>query len=156
MTSLNEIQKFLEPHKMAVAGASRDPKKFGGSVFKELKEKGFELFPVNPNADEIQGVQCFKSVADLPDDVTHLYIVTPKSETQEVVDAALKKGIKMIWIQQKSETPEVIKTIEDAGIPLICKKCMFMFVDPVTGPHNIHRFFVKFFGGYPKLVYSAN
>ncbi len=156
MTTLNEIQKFLEPHKMAVAGASRNAKKFGGAIFKELKEKGFELYPVNPNADEIQGIKCFKTVADLPEDVTHLYVVTPKSETQEVVDAALKKGIKMIWIQQKSETPEVVKSIEDAGVPLICKKCMFMFLDPVTGAHAFHRVFTKLFGGYPKLIYSAN
>ncbi len=156
MTTLNEIQKFLEPKRIAVAGASRNPKKFGGAVFKELKEKGFDLYPVNPNADEIQGIQCYKSVADLPDHVTHLFIVTPKSETQQVVDASLKKGVKMIWIQQKSETPEAVKAIEEAGIPLIYKKCMFMFIDPVTGPHAFHRFFVKLFGGYPKLVYSAN
>ena len=115
MITLNEIQKFLEPKKLAVAGASRSPKKFEGAVFKELKEKGFELYPVNPNADEIQGVKCFKSVVDLPNDVTHLYIVTLKTETQKVVDAAIKKGIKMIWIQQKSETPEAVKAVEDAN-----------------------------------------
>lgn len=156
MTTLNEIQKFFEPKKMAIAGASRNPKKFGGAIFKELKEKGFDLYPVNPNADEIQGVKCYKSIYDLPDNVTHLYIVTPKAETQMVVNAALKKGIKMIWIQQKSETPEAVKAIQDAGVSLIYKKCMFMFADPVGGPHAFHRFFVKAFGGYPKLVYSAN
>ena len=156
MTTLNEILKFLEPKKMAIAGASRNPKKFGGAVFKELKAKGFDLYPVNPNADEIQGVTCYKSVADLPDDVTHIYIVTPKAETQKIVDAAIKKGVKMIWIQQKSETPEAVKTGEDAGIPVISKKCMLMFADPVGGPHAFHRLFTKLFGGYPKLVYSAN
>lgn len=156
MITLNEIQKFLEPKKMAIAGASRDPKKFGGAVFKELKSKGFDLYPVNPNADEIQGVKCYKTVDELPIDVTHLYIVTPKTETQLIVDAALKKGIKMIWIQQKSETPDVVKAVEEAGIPLIYKKCIFMFADPVGGPHAFHRFFTKLFGGYPKLAYSAN
>ena len=156
MTTLNEIQKFLEPKKMAIAGASRNPKKFGGAVFKELKEKGFELYPVNPNADEIQGVKCYKSVADLPGDVSRLFIVTPKQETVAVVNAATVKGMKMIWIQQKSETPEAVKTVEDAGIPLIYNKCMFMFADPVKGPHNVHRFFVKLFGGYPKMIYSEN
>jgi len=156
MTTLNRIQKFLEPQKIAIAGASRDPKKFGGAVFKELKEKGFTLYPVNPNTDEIQGQKCYKSVLDLPDDVQHLFIVTPKQETQTVVNAAIQKSVKMIWIQQKSETPEAVKSIEDAGIPLIHKKCIMMFADPVKGPHNFHRFIVKLFGGYPKLVTSAN
>jgi uncharacterized protein len=156
MTTLNEIRKFLEPKKFAIAGVSRNPKKFGGAIFKELMEKGFELYPINPNADEIQGVKCYKSVTDLPGDVSHLLIVTPKQETQAVVDAAVKKGIAMIWIQQKSDTPEAVKSVEDAGIPLIYNKCIMMFADPVKGPHNVHRFVVKLFGAYPKLIFSAN
>lgn len=156
MTTLNEIQDFLAPKKMAIAGASRNPKKFGGSIFKELLEKGFELYPINPNTDEVQGVKCYKSVAEMPPDVTNLFIVTPKAETNQIVEAAIKKGVKTIWIQQMSETPEAIKMAEDAGISVISKKCMFMFADPVKGPHAIHRFFTKLFGGYPKLEYSAN
>ncbi|MCG6188857.1 CoA-binding protein [Maribellus maritimus] len=156
MTTLNEINKFLGPKKMAMAGVSRNPKKFGGAIFKELKEKGFDLYPVNPNADEIQGVKCFKSVEELPDHVTHLFVVTPKQETLSVVNAAASKGIKMIWIQQKSDTPEAVKAAADAGIPLIYKKCIMMFADPVQSFHKFHRFWVKAFGGYPKMVRSAN
>jgi hypothetical protein len=156
MVTLNQIQDFLAPRKMAIAGASRNPKKFGGSVFQELKEKGFELYPINPNAEEIQGVKCYKSVNDLPADVEHLLILTPKYETELVAHAAVKKGIKMIWIQQQSETAVAVKTIEDAGIPIIYKKCIMMFADPVKSVHGFHRFLVKTFGGYPKLVFSAN
>ena len=152
MTTLNDIQKFLEPKKLAIAGVSRNPKKFGGAVFKELKEKGYELYPINPNADEIDGVKCYSDVSSLPENVKHLFIVTPKQETDAIADAAVQKGMRMIWIQQKSETPEAVKTIEDAGIPLIHNKCIFMFVEPVKGPHGFHRFLVKLFGGYPKMV----
>ena len=152
MTTLNEIQKFLNPKKVAVAGASRNSKKFGGAVFKELKEKGFELYPVNPNAVEIQGVKCYDSVESLPEDVQHLYIVTPKAETEFIAKAAVKKGMKMVWIQQKSDSPEAVKAIEEANIPLIHKKCILMFADPVKAPHNVHRFFSKLFGGYPKMI----
>jgi predicted CoA-binding protein len=156
MVTLNEIQKFLEPRKFAIAGASRNLKKFGGAIFKELREKGFELYPINPNADEIQGVKCYKSVDELPAGVAHLYIVTSPEETESVVQAAIKKGIKMIWIQQKSDSSEAVKAIEKAGIPLIHQKCIMMFADPVKSVHLFHRFFVKAFGNYPKLVYSAN
>ena len=156
MVTLNEIYKFLEPRKLAIAGASRNLKKFGGSVFKELRDNGFELYPINPNADEIQGVKCYKSVEELPADVNHLFIVTPKYETEIIARAAVKKGIQMIWIQQGTDTPEAVKTIEDAGIPLIYKKCIMMFASPVKSVHRFHRFLVKTFGGYPKLVFSAN
>lgn len=156
MVTLNEIQKFFAPRKIAIAGASRSTKKFGGSIFKELREKGFVLYPINPNADEIQGVKCYRSVDELPADVEHLFIVTPKEETESVAQAAIRKGMKMIWIQQKSDTPEAVKIIEEAGIPLIYKRCIMMFADPVKSVHAFHRFFVKAFGSYPKLVYSAN
>ena len=151
MTTLNDILKFLEPQKIAVAGASRNPKKFGGAVFKELKNKGFELYPVNPNATEIQGVKCYNSIDELPDGVDHLLIITAKQETLGVAAAAVKRGVKMIWIQQKSETPEAIKLIQDASIPLIHKKCIMMFADPVQGFHGFHRFLMKAFGKYPKM-----
>jgi hypothetical protein len=156
MTTLNEIQKFLAPRKMAMAGVSRNPKKFGGAIFKELKEKGFDLYPVNPNADVIQGIKCYKSIAELPDDVTRLFIVTPKEETLKTAEEAVQNGIEMVWIQQQSDTPEAVKLIGDAGIPLIYKKCLMMFADPVKGPHNFHRFFVKIFGGYPKMIQQAS
>lgn len=152
MTTLNEIQKFLSHKKVAVAGASRNPKKFGGTVFKELKEKGFELYPINPNAVEIQGVKCYDSVESLPEEVQYLYIVTPRAETELIAKAAVKKGMRMVWIQQKSDTPEAVKAITEANISLIHKKCILMFVDPVKAPHNVHRFFSKLFGGYPKMV----
>jgi predicted CoA-binding protein len=156
MVTLNEIQKFLAPRKIAIAGVSRNDKKFGGVIFKELRQKGFVLYPINPNAEEIQGVKCYKSVSDLPSDVEHLFIVTRNTETESVAKAAIERGVKMIWIQQKSDTPEAVKLIEDAGIPLIYKKCILMFADPVKSIHAFHRFFVKTFGKYPKLVYSAN
>lgn len=156
MVTLNEIQKFLEPRKLAIAGASRNLKKFGGVVFKELQANGFILYPINPNAEEIQGVKCYKSVDGLPADVEHLLILTSKEETDSVVHSAIKKGIKMIWIQQKSETPEAVKIIEEAGIPLIYNKCIMMFASPVKGVHGFHRFLTKTFGAYPKLVFSAN
>ncbi len=149
-SSLGDIQKFLKPKKMALAGASRNPKKFGATVLKELKAKGFDVYPVNPNATEIQEQKCYRSVAELPADVSHLLIITPRDETLKVAEEAIQKGIKMVWIQQMSETPDAINSIRNAGIPMIAKKCILMFADPVAGPHRFHRFFVKLFGRFPK------
>ncbi len=157
MTTLNEIKQFLEAPSIAMVGVSRNPKKFGGVVFKELKSKGFVLYPVNPNADEIQGVNCYKTVSDLPENVKHLFIVTPKKETTDVAKEAVNRGFSMIWIQQKSDTPEAVEIIQKAGIPLIHKKCIMMFADPVKGVHGFHRFLTKAFGAFPKMhTPSAN
>jgi predicted CoA-binding protein len=150
--TLNQINNFLVSRKMAIAGVSRNPKKFGGYVFNELKQKGFELYPVNPNADEIQGVKCYRTLSEIPDDVSSLLIVTPKHETAAVAYEAVNKGFSMVWIQQSSETLEAIKVLQDAQIPVISKKCIMMFAGPVTGGHAFHRFIIKAFGGYPKMV----
>jgi uncharacterized protein len=152
MITLNEIKKFLEPKKLALAGVSRNPKKFGGSVFIELKNKGFDLYPVNPNVDEIYGVKCYRTVADLPGDVKNLLILTPKKETAAIVASAAEKGIERIWIQQSSDTPEALEIAAAEKIPVISGKCIFMFAEPVTSVHKFHRSLAKFFGGYPKLI----
>lgn len=102
-------------------------------------------------------LKCFKSASELPKDVKHLFIVTPQKETVGIAVEAVNKGFEMIWIQQKSETPEAVKIIQNAGIPLIYKKCLMMFADPVKGVHGFYRFIAIAFGGYPKMVTpSAN
>ncbi|MFZ5430139.1 MAG: CoA-binding protein [Bacteroidota bacterium] len=149
MNSLTEIQEFLAPKKMAFAGASRNPKKFGGVVFNELIKKGFELYPVHPAASEIGGVACVKSVKDLPEGVDLLYIVTPKKETLSVVRDAAEKGIRKIWIQQASDTQEALDLAKQHNMTVISGRCMMMFAEPVGSIHNVHRWFSRVFGTYP-------
>jgi hypothetical protein len=150
MVTLKDIQEFLEPKKLAIAGASRNPKKFGGTVVTEMVKRGYKLFPVHPDADEIQGVTCYKSITDLPEGVDRLYIVTRKNVSAGLVREAAARGIRMIWIQQHSETPEALEVAGGSGIRVIQGKCIFMFLDPVSGPHAFHRWVSKLFGSYPK------
>ena len=100
MTTLNQIEKFISSTPIAIAGVSRNPKKFGYTAFKELKDKGMNAIPINPFADEIQGVKVFHDVNSLPEDVKSLLILTKKEETADIVKQAKEKGIKQIWIQQ--------------------------------------------------------
>ena len=150
MVTMIEINEFLAEKTIAVAGASRNPKKFGGMVLNELTKKGYNILPVNPNAMEISGISCYHSVLNLPADVKNLYIVTPKSETAGVVAEAIQKGIAKIWIQQKSETEEALEMARKNNIPVISNKCIFMFTEPVESFHKFHRFFARLFGNYPK------
>ncbi|MFW6326720.1 MAG: CoA-binding protein [Bacteroidota bacterium] len=150
MNTLQDIQDFLASKKMAVAGVSRDKKKFGYSVFSHLKQHGFEIAPINPNTSEIDGTPCFTSVKDLPEGTENLLVLTPKSKTLEVLSEAEQKGIKRIWIQQMSETPEVMEFTKGKDYSVISKKCIYMFSEPVSGIHRFHRGITKLFGQYPK------
>jgi len=150
MTKKESINQFLAPKKLAVAGASRNTKKFGYAVFNELRQKGFDVCPVNPNADLIDGVTSYKSVMELPAGYEKLFIVTPKNETDVIIKQAAEKGIKHIWIQQMSNSPESSKIAKEHGIELIEKECIFMFAEPVNSVHKFHRFLWKVFGQLPK------
>ncbi len=145
-----QIDSFLDGKKMAMVGVSRNPKKFGYQIFDELTRKGFMVYPVNPEASEINGVMSFKDIAALPEDVENLYIVTPKEQTEKVIEDAARRGIKKIWIQQMSDTPEALEKAKEAQMDVIHGKCMMMFAQPVKGIHKFHRGFVKFFGALPK------
>jgi uncharacterized protein len=144
------IETFLAPRKFALAGVSRNPKKFGFMAFKDLKEKGFEIYPVHPDADEINGVKCYRSVSDLPADVRHLVSMVPKDQTFDTVNKALERGIRNIWIQQMSETQEAIDLALEKNAGLVMKTCILMHASPVKGGHLFHRGLMKIFGLLPK------
>jgi len=144
------IENFFSSRKIAIAGVSRNPKKFGYQVFQLLKDKGIEVFPINPEADQIAGTPCFKNVAALPGNVQSLVILTPKKHTRAVVAEALAKGIENIWIQQMSDTPEAIELIRSKAVNLITGECIFLHSEPVKGIHKLHKCIRNFFGGMPK------
>ncbi len=150
MSSLSSIQTFLEPKELAIAGVSRNPKKFGRHVYEHLKKNGYKVYPVNPHMDNINGDKCYSSIDELPGKVDRIFIVTPAKLTEESVKSSLKNGIRNIWIQQRSDTPEALELLKDEDVNLIHNKCIFMFADPVKGPHRFHRGISKLFGSYPK------
>ncbi len=146
----DQINSFLEGNKIAIAGVSRSPKKFGYQVYKELKNKDYTVMPINPNADTIDDETCYKSISDLPAGVDSILILTPKRQTDAVLREAIQSDIKNIWVQQMSETQDTLKIAEEYKREIISGKCIFMFADPVKGVHKFHRSIVKLFGGLPK------
>lgn len=150
MITKKKIDDFLYHKKLAIAGVSRSPKSFSREVCRELRERGYEVLPVNPNADEIEGEKCYNSIDTLPDTVKSLLILTPKKETDDVLRSAIKRGIENIWVQQMSETADTMKIASEGNVDIISKKCIFMFAQPVKGIHGFHRTLTRIFGGLPK------
>jgi uncharacterized protein len=150
MTTLQNIKDLFSQNEIAIAGVSREKNKFGNKVYMEMKKKNRKVYPINPNIDAIDGDKTFPDVLSLPGSVSALIILTKRSRTEALVKEAISKKIQNIWIQQQSETKEAIEAAEKAGINLITGECIFMFMEPVSGPHKFHRFFKKLFGSYPR------
>ncbi len=149
MASLKQIEDFIASTPIAMAGVSRNPKKFGQAAFKELREKGLDIVPVNPSAEEIMGVKVYKNVDSLPADVKGLIIMTKKDQTAAVVREAKTKGIRNIWIQQHADSKEALKELEGSGINYVTGECILMHYKP-NSVHKFHRAINKLFGFFPK------
>jgi hypothetical protein len=149
MTTKKQIEQFLTNEPIAMAGVSRNPKKFGRVAYEELVRKGLKLIPVNPNMESINGTVCYAGISHLPAEVQSLIIMTKKDQTAKIVEEALAKGIKNIWIQQASATPEALALLKGKDINLITKQCILMHHRPDSF-HKFHRNIKRFFGGLPK------
>ncbi|MBP1666991.1 MAG: CoA-binding protein [Bacteroidetes bacterium] len=149
MVTLKQIEEFIASEPIAMAGVSRNPKKFGFAAFRELKEKGMNIIPVNPNASEIHGAKVFPDIKSLPEDVRGLIIMTSRQKTAGIIKEAREKGIRQIWIQQMAESSEALKELEGSGINYITKECILMHYKP-HGIHRFHSAIRKFFRSFPK------
>lgn len=149
MTTLKKINEFLNSQPIALVGVSRNPKKFGHSVFKELKEKGMNIIPVNPEAMEIMGEKSYQSVKALPSDVQGIIVLTKKDQTASVIRDAKEKGIKQVWIQQMADSKEALDELNGSDINFITGECILMHYKPHS-IHKFHRGLKKFFGRFPK------
>ncbi|MGB9805274.1 MAG: acetate--CoA ligase family protein [Thermoproteota archaeon] len=102
MTELSEvITKLLRPNSIAVIGAAREPNKIGHVVVKNILESSFskeKVFPINPNADEILGLKCYKSIKDVPYSIDLAIIVVPAKIVPQVLRESIEKGVKAIAI----------------------------------------------------------
>jgi len=150
MISQHQIDRFLQEKTVAIAGASRNEKSFSAQVAKHLEQLGYNLWYVNPNFEQANsGMQQVGTIGNLPETVKNLIVLTNKSQTEQVMQHALEKGIKNIWIQQQSETQKALKMCIDNQVNVIHHQCIFMFTQP-TGIHKFHRGIKRFFGALPK------
>lgn len=140
--------EFMQEKQIAVVGVSRNPQKFGFAALHELKIRGYEVFPVHPSAEEIDGVKCYPNLEALQGKVTAAWVGVKPDKGGEVLREAARAGIQKIWIQQGAETPELVELGKELGLTLVTRKCILMYAEPVNSLHGFHRFFVKLVGQY--------
>ena len=150
MNQLPSINEFLSQPVWAVAGVSRDKKKFGSYLYVNLKKRGRSVVPVNPNMQEFDGDVCYQTIDKLPPEVTGLVICTPPETSMKLISEAIIRGIRQIWLQQGAENAEVLEKYRTAGINLVSGKCLLMYAEPVDSVHKFHRFLAKLFGRFGK------
>jgi len=109
-----------------VIGASRDPEKYGFQVYKDLKNAGYKVYAINPNADEILGDRCYPDLKDLPMKPDVVDVVVPPKVTEKVVEACKELGITRVWMQPGSESENAINFCEKNGIDVVHGVCVMI------------------------------
>ncbi|MCA9617883.1 MAG: CoA-binding protein [Myxococcales bacterium] len=116
---MGAIETFLRGQRFAVVGASRDRSKFGNRVLRCYWTHGRTAFPVNPRAELVEGQTCYASLADLPEPVDGVSIITPPRVSEAVVDEAIALGLERLWFQPGAESAEATARARQAGIEVI-------------------------------------
>lgn len=140
------IEEFVQGKRVAIVGVSRSGKKFGNAILSELKQRGYQMFIVHPEAQEIAGEPCYPNLAALQGKVDGVIVCLPAQKAVNVIHQAAEAGVKKVWLQQGGESPEVLAAARETGIDLITGKCILMYAPPVGSIHGLHRTIARIFG----------
>ena len=150
------IDDFLAQQRIAVAGVSREKGgKHGGNViYQRLKERGYQVFPVNPNTDTVEGDPCYRSLAAIPGGVTAGVIATTPAVAPSVVAECKELGITRVWMHRSfgagSVSAEAHELCRKNGIASIAGGCPLMYGKTSDGGHRFMRSMLGLFGKLPK------
>lgn len=111
---------------IAVVGANNNPRKYGYVIYRDLKRKGFDVYPVNPNQQAVDGDTAYPTVADLPETPTIVDFVVPPAVTLEVLKRCLELGLTNVWVQPGAESPEVIAYLQEHDFNYLAHACIMV------------------------------
>jgi predicted CoA-binding protein len=150
------IADFLAQKRIAVAGVSRESggNHGGNIVYKRLKERGYEVFAVNPNAEIVEGDPCYHDLRSIPGGVDAVVIATTPAVAPSVARECEELGITRVWMHRSfgggSVSPEAHAYCLEHGIASIAGGCPLMYGPTSDGGHRMMRFFAGLFGQLPK------
>ena len=109
---------------IAVVGCSTQPGKPSHEVPRYLIEQGYRVIPVHPSAREILGERAYASLADVPGPIDLVNVFRPADEAPAVVQAAIARGARAVWLQQGISHPDAAARAREAGLAVVMDQCI--------------------------------
>jgi uncharacterized protein len=147
--------EFLAHKRVAVTGVSRTPKTHGSNtVYRRLRERGYEVFAVNPNAKEVEGDRAYNDLTSIPGGVDAVVIATRPEFAEDTMHECAALGIKHVWMHWggggTSVSPAATEYGRQHGITVIDGGCPLMFEPTADFGHKVMRRMLA--GRVPKQV----
>jgi len=137
-----------------MVGMSREPGNISIALFEEMCRRGYDVFPVNPNVQEILGRPCFVRVQDIEPLVDGAILMTTPEVTEIVVRDCAAAGIRRVWmycgIGKGAVSPQAVQFCQQRGIQVVPGECPFLFWQGAAGMHRVHGLIRKLTGRYPR------
>ena len=148
---------FLSCRRIAVTGVSREPKEHGGNiVYKRLKERGYEVFAVNPNTDTVEGDPAYADLRSIPGGVEAVVIATRPDRAEGTIREAADLGVTKAWMHRSfgggSVSAEATSFGREHGMTVIDGGCPLMFGPTSDGGHKVMCAVLKMTGAVPRRV----
>jgi predicted CoA-binding protein len=158
MTKIKDAAaEFLANKRVAVTGVSRQPKGHGSNVvYQRLRERGYQVFAVNPNADEVEGDRCYHDLGSIPGSVDGVVIATSPAHADATMRECAELGIKHVWMHRGPGAGSVSEAAADYGrahgIAVIDGGCPCMFGPTADPGHKAMRIVFTLAGNVPRRV----
>jgi len=137
------ITDFLRGRRIAVAGVSRGTGGAANLVFRRLRDSGYEVFPVNPNATEVEGAKCFPNLKSVPGELDGIVVATHPDVSVHVVRQAVERKVSRVWFHRSfgrgSVSDAAVRECGSHGIQCIVGGCPLMYCEPVDFGHRCMR-----------------
>jgi uncharacterized protein len=148
---------FLANRRIAVTGVSREPKGHGSNVvYQRLRDRGFEVFAVNPNAAEVEGDTCYPDLASIPGDVEAVVIGTRPEIAEQTMRECVDLGVKHVWMHRGPGAGSVSESAaaygRERGVSVIDGGCPCMFGPTADLGHRVMRVALTLNGNVPRNV----
>ena len=149
--------EFLSHKRVAVTGVSRTPASHGGNVvYNRLRDRGYTVFAVNPNAETVEGDRAYHDLKSIPGGVDVVVIATRPDQDEGTLRECKELGITRVWMHRLfgagSCAPEAATTARRDGITVIEGGCPLMFGPTSDGGHRMLKTFGTLLGKVPRDV----
>ncbi len=149
-----QIAEFLDGGRIAVAGVARDGRLPANAIFRRLRETGYEVTPLNPNTEEVEGVRCYPDVLSVPETPDGVVIATHPDVSALVVEQCAKRGVGRVWLHRSfgdgSVSDAAVRACAEHGIDCIVGGCPLMFCGRVDFGHRCMRWWLQRKGRVPR------